>query len=57
MDELDQQLRQLVEETCGHPQGSLARQKGLNRIIWQVQRSHKLLRGVGYTFAAISVKR
>jgi hypothetical protein len=47
MDELDQQLRQLVEETCGHPQGSLARQKGLNRIIWQVQRSHKLLRGVG----------
>lgn len=33
MSELDDQLRQLVEEACKHPPGSLDRQKNLTQII------------------------
>lgn len=47
MDELDQRLRQLVMAACGQPRGSLERQRALNQLIWQIQRSGKLLRGVG----------
>ena len=47
MDEIDQQLRQLVIAACGQPRGSLKRQRALNQLIWQIQRSGKLLRGVG----------
>ncbi|HEY9859034.1 MAG TPA: hypothetical protein V6D16_05985, partial [Candidatus Obscuribacterales bacterium] len=47
MDEIDQQLRQLVMAACGQPRGSLERQRALNQLIWQIQRSGKLLRGVG----------
>lgn len=47
MDALEEQLQQLVQETCGHPRGSLARQKGLNKIIGTIQQSGKLLRGIG----------
>lgn len=47
MDALEEQLQQLVQETCGHPRGSLARQKKLNQIIGTIQQSGKLLRGIG----------
>lgn len=47
MDELDEQLQQLVRETCSHPRGSLGRQKRLNQLIGKIQQSGKLLRGVG----------
>ncbi len=47
MNELDERLRQLVIETCRHPRGSLERQKGLNQIVWQIQRSGRLLNGYG----------
>ena len=46
-DELHDQLRQLVAETCCHAKGSLARQKSLNRLVWRIQQSGKLLRGTG----------
>ena len=47
MDDIDQQLRQLVMAACSQPRGSLERQRALNQLIWQIQRSGKLLRGVG----------
>lgn len=47
MDELKAQILQLVKETCQHPRGSIARQKGLHKIILLIQRSGKLLRGKG----------
>lgn len=46
MDKLDEQLHQLILETCCHPCGSLKRQKGLNQIVWHIQQSGKLLRGL-----------
>lgn len=47
MNELDEQLRQLVAETCRHPRGSLERQRGLNQIVYLIQQSGKLLKGYG----------
>ena len=46
-DELHNQLRQLVAETCCHPPRSLERQRSLNRLVWRIQQSGKLLRGTG----------
>ncbi len=39
---LEEQLKQLVTETCQHPPRSLGRQKGLTTIIRLVNRSQKL---------------
>lgn len=47
MDELEVKILQLIQETCQHPSGSLARQKGLNQIILLIQKTGKLLRGAG----------
>ena len=47
MDELEAKILQLIQETCQHPTGSLARQKGLNQIILLIQKTGKLLRGTG----------
>ncbi|MTJ51629.1 sigma-70 family RNA polymerase sigma factor [Anabaena sp. UHCC 0253] len=47
MDELEAKILQIVQETCQHPRGSIARQKGLNQIILLIQKTGKLLRGVG----------
>jgi hypothetical protein len=47
MDELEAKILQLIQETCQHPSGSLARQKGLNQIILLIQKTGKLLRGTG----------
>ncbi|MTJ19446.1 MULTISPECIES: sigma-70 family RNA polymerase sigma factor [unclassified Dolichospermum] len=47
MDELEVKILQLIQETCQHPSGSLARQKGLNQIILLIQKTGKLLRGTG----------
>ncbi|OBQ17220.1 sigma-70 family RNA polymerase sigma factor [Anabaena sp. AL93] len=47
MDELEAKILQLIQETCQHPTGSLARQKGLNQIILLIQKTGKLLRGAG----------
>ncbi|MGM3305599.1 sigma-70 family RNA polymerase sigma factor [Anabaena sp. WFMT] len=47
MDELEAKILKLIQETCQHPRGSLARQKGLNQIILLIQKTGKLLRGIG----------
>ena len=47
MDEFEEQLRQFIAATCSHPRGSLERQKGLNEIIWRIQKSGNLLRSGG----------
>jgi hypothetical protein len=39
---LEQQLKQLVTETCQHPQGSIARQRALTSLIRLINRSQKL---------------
>ncbi len=39
---MNEQLRQLVAETCSHPPGSLKRQQGLTKIIRLIERSKKL---------------
>ena len=39
---LEQQLKQLVQETCQHPQGSVARQRALTSLIRLINRSQKL---------------
>ncbi|MDX2098842.1 MAG: sigma-70 family RNA polymerase sigma factor [Leptolyngbyaceae cyanobacterium bins.59] len=41
---LDQQLQELVIEICRHPWGSLARQKGITKLIGLIQQSHRLWR-------------
>jgi hypothetical protein len=41
---LEQQLKQLVTETCQHPQGSTARQRALTSLIRLITRSQKLWR-------------
>jgi hypothetical protein len=47
MDELEAKILQLIQQTCQHPSGSIARQKGLNQIILLIQKTGKLLRGTG----------
>ncbi|BAY01476.1 hypothetical protein [Anabaena cylindrica] len=47
MDELEAKILQLIQETCQHSRGSIARQKGLNQIILLIQKTGKLLRGIG----------
>lgn len=44
---MDEHLDRLIVEICCHPPGSLERQRGLNRLIGQIQKSGKLLRGDG----------
>ena len=39
---MDEQLRQLVVETCRHPLGSLERQQGLTKLIRLIEQSKKL---------------
>lgn len=39
---LEQQLKQLVQETCQHPHGSIARQRALTSLIRLINRSQKL---------------
>ena len=39
---LEEQLKNLVVETCQHPQGSLERQRELNKLIRIMQRSGKI---------------
>ncbi len=39
---MDEQLRQLVIETCRHPPGSLERQQGLTKLIRLIGQSKKL---------------
>ena len=46
-DELRDQLRQLVAETCCHPRGSLERQRSMNRLVRKIQHSGGVLRGTG----------
>ena len=41
---LEEQLNNLVVETCQHPQGSVERQRGLNKLIRIMQRSGKIWR-------------
>jgi hypothetical protein len=41
---LEQQLKQLITETCQHPHGSVARQKGLTSLVRLINRSQKLWR-------------
>ena len=41
---LEEQLKNLVVETCQHPQGSFERQRGLNKLIRIIQRSGKIWR-------------
>jgi hypothetical protein len=41
---LEQQLKQLVTETCQHPQGTIARQRSLTSLIRLINRSQKLWR-------------
>jgi hypothetical protein len=45
--EFDDQLRHLIQETCGYPKDSLNRKQGLNRIIYLMQKSGKIWRGGG----------
>ncbi|BAZ67005.1 MAG: sigma-70 family RNA polymerase sigma factor [Pelatocladus maniniholoensis HA4357-MV3] len=47
MDEFKAQILQLVREACQHPRGSLERKRKLNKIIYLIQKSGKLLRGNG----------
>ncbi len=47
MASLDKRLAELITQTCSCPQDSLERQRGLNQLIWEIQQSGKLLRGVG----------
>ncbi|PZO37160.1 MAG: hypothetical protein DCF19_19345 [Pseudanabaena frigida] len=42
MTALEQQLQQLVIETCQHPYGSVLRQKGLTSLVRLINRSQKL---------------
>lgn len=42
MIDLEQQLAELVIETCQHPQGTIARQYGLTSLIRLINRSQKL---------------
>jgi hypothetical protein len=42
MIDLEQQLAELVIETCQHPQGTIARQHGLTSLIRLINRSQKL---------------
>ena len=42
MDELDEQLRCLVEEACKHPIGSRQRRQGLTEVIRLITKSGKL---------------
>lgn len=44
MSVLEQQLEQLVTETCKHPYGSLGRQRGLTSLVRLINRSQKLWR-------------
>lgn len=44
MTQVDEQLRQLVAETCGQPPGSLERQQGLTKLIQLIRQSNKLWR-------------
>ncbi|GBO51592.1 hypothetical protein APA_556 [Pseudanabaena sp. lw0831] len=39
---LEQQLKQLVTETCQHPHGSVARQRALTSLVRLINRSQKL---------------
>ena len=41
---LEEQLNNLVAETCQHPQDSVERQRGLNKLIRIIQRSGKIWR-------------
>ena len=41
---LEEQLKNLVVETCQHPQGTIQRQRGLNKLIRIMQRSGKIWR-------------
>jgi hypothetical protein len=42
MDQLEEQLRQLVTETCRHSPGSIKRQQGLTQIVRLITKSGKL---------------
>jgi len=44
MSALEQQLKQLVTETCQHPHGSAARQRGLTSLVRLINHSQKLWR-------------
>lgn len=44
MDELEEQLHQLVAETCRYPLGSIKRQQGLTQIVRLIIKSGKLWR-------------
>jgi hypothetical protein len=43
----EDRIRQLIEETCQYPRGSLERQKGLSELIMLIQQSGKLWQGRG----------
>ena len=45
MDIFNDELQALIIKTCSYPKGSLERQRGLNRIVSQIQQSGKLFRG------------
>lgn len=51
------ELSALVKETCQHPRGSIERQKGLHEIIWRIQQTGKLLRGVGVPNAEEAIQK
>jgi hypothetical protein len=55
MCEFHQRLRQLVEETCQHPPGSLERRRGLTKIIREIQRSGRLWQENTPYYEAMSV--
>ncbi len=57
MDELKAQILQLVKETCQHPKKSIARQKGLHKIILLIQQSGQLLRGTGVPDAEEAIQK
>ncbi|MFB2772187.1 sigma-70 family RNA polymerase sigma factor [Pelatocladus sp. BLCC-F211] len=47
MDEFKAQILQLVQQACQQPRGSLERKRELNKIIYLIQKSGKLLRSNG----------
>jgi DNA-directed RNA polymerase specialized sigma24 family protein len=44
---MDEHTNRLIAKTCSCSKGSLERRRGLNRLIGNIQRSGKLLRGAG----------
>jgi hypothetical protein len=53
---LEEQLKNLVVETCQHPQGSFERQRELNKLIRIIQRSGKIWKDSSPDYSLPSIK-